>query len=610
MRRQDPSTSPLRTTALVAAAVAAVAVLMVILPAAGSYASWNATAPLGGTATTGSLAIDQDTLDDGAWTRAGAPFDPATGRLTAGTTLTYTVAAVPVTAVGDNLVATFGDVRGAVVPEAVEDHVTIAIAADPATVRGADSDADGHQVVDLALTVAAGAYLPSGARTIDLSHLTVTLTNGRGWSDTASLDAGTLTTGATAPAGGTVVMNFDRSLDDDDVVGFYLQDPAPGTKVKWNVWYVDGVPGEHTTDAVDGLNSFDYSGYAAMPWIEIVGSFEGMGSPEQTESLVGSLTAVQGWTTAIGSTSASHAFKDAVHLREVSTLPSTLTDTSYAFQNAGSAYAPGTISMEIVGWDSSNVTTMAHMFDGASNYRQYNPTFDTTSVTDMSFMFAGATSFRGPVSFTSTANVTTMEGMFQGASSYVGANWGDGNIAHWDVSRVTTMDAMFDGARSFDADIRAWDTGSVATMDAMFRDAASMARDLSGWDVGAVVSHQDFATGAGPLTEPVWNVARTAPPQAPPATGPDAATTPPAGEPADPSADATEPVLPDVEGEGEGPTEELVCQEDDADVAGTAAAAADAADTDADPTEDAAACDGTPTPQVRPMAGAGGTDAD
>lgn len=495
MRRdhRQPPTTTLRATALAAAVAAATVALVLGAPAAGAYAAWNETTPVGGATSTGSLGLDQDALSPGTWTRDGAAFDPATGRLTAGTTLAYAITDVPVTALGDNLVATF-TVSGARVPTAIADHVTVAVDT-PAPVQGSASDTAGHQDVDLTLTVTADAGLPSGAQTVDLTGLTVTLTNGHAWSDTATLDAGTLTTGRTPAPGGTVVLDYALEHDDDKIVGFYLQDPAPGTVIKWNLWDTSGR--EIVTDAVDGLNAMSYRGTTQDPWIEIVGSFDGMGSVDQTASLVGALTSVQGWTDAIGSTSARYAFKDAVHLNHVSALPGTLTDTSYAFQNAGSANPPGSSSFELTSWNSSRVTTMAHMFDGATNFRQYDPLWDTSSVTDMSYMFANTASFTGPISFSSTSRVTTMEGMFQNATAYVGASWSEGaHIQFWDVSSVTTMAHMFEGATSFDRRLDAWNPSRVTTMEAMFRGATRFSQDLSGWDVAMVGNHERFAEGA------------------------------------------------------------------------------------------------------------------
>lgn len=525
MRHQARPTDLRRTTALTAGVVV---VLLLGLPAAGSFAAWNDSAPVGGATTTGSLGVDQETLAGGTWTEDGDTFDPATDRLSPGATLVHTVTGVPVTAVGDNLEATFQGVEGAVVPGALTDHVALTVASDPTPIAGADSDADGKQAVDLTLTVAADADLPAGEEIIDLSGLTVTLTNGRGWSDVAGLDAGVLTTAGGTVAGGTVNLSYDLARDDDGVVGFYLDDPLPGTTVRWNLWNWDGT--EVVTDAVDGLNSMDYTGTGATPYVEITGGFRGFGSPDQTQDVIGALVYVSGMDDDLGMTSASHAFKDAVWLTGVSGLPSTLTDTSYAFQNAGSATGTDG-NIQLWDWDSSRVTTMAHMFEGATNFRQPDIQWDTSSVTDMSYMFAGATSFVGPTRFTSTSAVTTMEGMFAGATSFVDAPWVGGSaIDQWDLSNVTSTARMFEGATSFNADVGSWDVSNVSAMQAMFRGATAFSQDLSGWDVSNVANHEAFADGSGLTADqlPLWDGAAPAGRAAP-----------------DEPADLDEPVAPD-----------------------------------------------------------------
>lgn len=504
MTRQARSTNPLRVILL---AMAAVAALLVTLPGAGSFAAWNTSTPLGGTVTTGSLGIGTDTIGGGSWSKNGQWFNPLSDRVNAGSTLVYTVSNVPVTAVGNNLTAAFEQgVTGAVMPDTIKDHIHLSLTSEPATIHGSASDASAQQTVSLKLTVSADKDLPAGVETIDLTRLTVTLSNGHSWTDTATLNAGALTTSATSAAGGKVDLSFDLQYDEDNVIGFYLQDPAPGTTIKWDVWDSSGK--EVITKADDGLNTFDYTGTGkSMPWIEITGSFDGFGSPEQTTDLIGSLVNISGWTDAIGSTSASYAFLNASHLSRVNALPNTLRDASYMFKDAGTQAD----NLSLPAWRAENVTTMAHMFDGATTFVKAVDNWDTTNVTDMSFMFAGATSFTGPVTFTATGKVTTMEGMFQNASSYIGAPWDGGAIIqHWDVSEVTNMAHMFDGASAFDRRLDQWDVSSVRDMSSMFQGATSFNQDLSAWNTAAVTTMSGMFNGSTAFNQSVsrWNTGK------------------------------------------------------------------------------------------------------
>jgi surface protein len=512
MRR--PTRSNKRRVALLSSGV--VATMLLWLPGTGSFAAWEAGMPLEGTLSTGNLDIVPSTISGGVWNKDGSYFDPWTERVTAGTTLVNTSWNVPVSALGDNLTASFSpDVTGAVMPASVADHVSLSVATDPATIQGATSEGSAQRSVALRLTLTADEDLPLAKETIDLSHLTVTFGNGHGWTDTATLNAGTLTTSDGRPAGGTVQLSYDLAYDDDDVVGFYLDDPAPGTTVEWDVY--DGSQ-QVITDAQDGLNEFDFSDRGnAKPTIRVKGSFDGLGSPEQTAEDIGALTHVMGWTNGIGTTSAAYAFANATHLTHVGAVPRTVQDATAMFQNAGT----GADSL-YVGWgDTSNVTSMAHMFDGATSFNQQNISWDTSKVADMSFMFKGATSFAGPIRFSTTANVTTMEGMFQGATSYTGGAWDGGAVIQfWDTSRVTSMASMFDGATSFDRDLRMWDTSSVTNMSSMFRNAtafnfnsahsdAEVATD-NHWDTSSVTSMASMFQGASAFNRDIgtWNTSR------------------------------------------------------------------------------------------------------
>ena len=77
----------------------------------------------------------------------------------------------------------------------------------------------------------------------------------------------------------------------------------------------------------------------------------------------------------------------------------------------------------------------------------------------------------GHISTWDTSRVTTMENLFNGAT------WSGGkanrktfneNISQWNVSAVTTMQSMFYNAEAFNGDISQWDVSAVTTMAGMF----------------------------------------------------------------------------------------------------------------------------------------------
>ena len=98
-------------------------------------------------------------------------------------------------------------------------------------------------------------------------------------------------------------------------------------------------------------------------------------------------------------------------------------------------------------WDTSNVTNMSRMFDGAEFFNQDISSWDTSSVTDMELMFSGRVI---------GSSLTTL-----GAIPLIASTSFNQDIGSWDTSRVTDMSGMFAGADAFNQDIGNWDTSIV-----------------------------------------------------------------------------------------------------------------------------------------------------
>ena len=93
--------------------------------------------------------------------------------------------------------------------------------------------------------------------------------------------------------------------------------------------------------------------------------------------------------------------------------------------------------------NTSNITDMSEMFEGAESFNQPIGDWDTSKVTDMSEMFFDATSFNQPIGNWDTSNVTNMEEMFYYAESF------NQPIDNWDTSNVKNMVRMFKEAKSY-----------------------------------------------------------------------------------------------------------------------------------------------------------------
>ena len=152
--------------------------------------------------------------------------------------------------------------------------------------------------------------------------------------------------------------------------------------------------------------------------------------------------------------------------------------------------------------DLSRVTSMAHMFRGASSFDGDISPWNVSSVTNMAYMFDGASSFDRPLDTWNVSSVTSMRSMFMEASSF------DQPLNAWNVSSVTNMNSMFLSAISFDQPLNAWNVSSVTNMNAMFSSAQSFSQPLNAWDVSSVTSMNSMFDSVFGFNQPLnaWNV--------------------------------------------------------------------------------------------------------
>ena len=121
-------------------------------------------------------------------------------------------------------------------------------------------------------------------------------------------------------------------------------------------------------------------------------------------------------------------------------------DAAYAFYRSS-------FNNDISGWDTSSITNMSHMFQGASAFNQPIENWDVSSVTDMSYMFAK----KDDELFTA----------FDDSSPSVFNQ----PLNNWNVSNVTYMDHMFWRSKAFDQPLDNWNVSNVTSMNAMFTDS-------------------------------------------------------------------------------------------------------------------------------------------
>lgn len=136
------------------------------------------------------------------------------------------------------------------------------------------------------------------------------------------------------------------------------------------------------------------------------------------------------------------------------------------------------VSVDLSGFNTSNVTDMSYMFNGCSSLTALNlSNFNTSNVTFMHNMFDGCSSLTTlNLSGFKTSNVTRMDGMFDGCSSLTTLD-----LSHFNTSNVQFMEDMFARCANLKTlDISTFVTSNVTDMSSMFNGCSSLTTlDLS-----------------------------------------------------------------------------------------------------------------------------------
>ena len=138
-------------------------------------------------------------------------------------------------------------------------------------------------------------------------------------------------------------------------------------------------------------------------------------------------------------------------------------------------------SIDMTGFDTSNVTSMGTMFRVGSSLTSLNVSkFDTSKCTYMKKMFSYCSSLTSlDLSSFDTSNVTSMDKMFLSCSSLTSLD-----VSNFDTCNVTDMEGMFSGCSSLTSlNVSKFNTSNVTNMNQMFGDCSALTTlDLSSFD--------------------------------------------------------------------------------------------------------------------------------
>ena len=123
-------------------------------------------------------------------------------------------------------------------------------------------------------------------------------------------------------------------------------------------------------------------------------------------------------------------------------------------------------SIDLDGFDTSNVTNMSFMFSGCNELTALDTSsLDTAQATRMNGMFGSCTNLKElDLSSFDTSNVLTMEGMFYDCNNLTRLN-----LSGFDTSNVTNMCCMFYNCENLtDIDLSSFDTSHLLDVRLLF----------------------------------------------------------------------------------------------------------------------------------------------
>ena len=157
------------------------------------------------------------------------------------------------------------------------------------------------------------------------------------------------------------------------------------------------------------------------------------------------------------------------------------------------------LSIDLSGWDTSEVTDMSYLFADCSSVKDINiSSWRVSSVENMHAMFYYCESLVSlDINSWIPAAVTDMGWMFNQCSNLI-----DLNIGNWDTSSVENMSLMFNGCSNLTSlDLNSWNTSCVTDMKWMFLDCTNLSSlNISSWNTSKVKDMRQMFSNCSSLS--------------------------------------------------------------------------------------------------------------
>ncbi len=176
-------------------------------------------------------------------------------------------------------------------------------------------------------------------------------------------------------------------------------------------------------------------------------------------------------------------------------------NSSYLFSNNTSSANRLTnlTSISFGNFNTSNVTSMSHMFSSCSSLTSLNvSSFNTSNVTNMTTMFYNCQALTSlNVSNFNTSNVTNMSSMFAWCKSLTSLN-----VSNFNTSKVTYMSYMFYACSSLTSlNVSNFNTSNVTDMSRMFASCSALTSlNLSNFNTSNVTDMLEMFYACSSLT--------------------------------------------------------------------------------------------------------------